>query len=338
VRGQSGEAVTRAQAAQGALSHSPFRSEVLELDNLTALARAYRHAGKVREARAAFEQASARLTALGRDDTQRAGALFTNWGLASWAWGQPLDAERLLRRALTISQDNRAEATVPPLVLVNYARSVMDLGRLDEAADYAERAHSKAEAAGNQLDVIQALFQRGAIYRRQGQLERAAQMLSEVEPMLRRKFPAAHPLFANLASQQALLAKSRGDAGAALVLVNRAVAILEAAGKKGLEGSPAKSLVWRSEIELQLDRKDEAADDARRGLKMLVDATQPGTFSIFLGRAYRALGHALKALDKREEARAAFRSAVEQMESALGPDNAETQEIRWLAEPEIPSR
>src|SRR5713101_6534140 len=165
VRGQSGEAVTRAQAAQGALSHSPLRSEVLELDNLTALARAYRHAGQVREARAAFEQASARLTALGRDDTQRAGALFTNWGLASWGWGQPLDAERLLRRALTISQDNRAEATVPPLVLVNYARSLMDLGRLDEAADYAERAHSKAAAAGNQLDVIQALFQRGASYR-----------------------------------------------------------------------------------------------------------------------------------------------------------------------------
>jgi tetratricopeptide (TPR) repeat protein len=224
------------------------------------------------------------------------------------------------------------------LVLVNYARSLMDLGRLDEAADYAERAHSKAAAAGNQLDVMQSLFQRGAIYRRQGQLERAAQVLSEVEPMLRRKFPAAHPLFANLASQQALLAKSMGDATAALDLVNRAVAILEAAGKKGLEGSPAKSLVWRSEIELQLDRKDEAADDARRGLKMLVDAAQPGTFSIFLGRAYRALGHALNAQDKREEARAAFRSAVEQMESALGPDNAETQEIRWLAEPEIPSR
>jgi serine/threonine-protein kinase len=338
VRGQSGEAVTRAQAAQRALSHSPFRSEVLELDNLTALARAYRHAGQVREARAAFEQASARLTALGRDETQRAGGLYTNWGLAAWAWGQPLDAERLLRRALTISQDNHAEATVPPLVLVNYARSLMDLGRLDEAADYAERAHAKAEAAGNQLDVIQSLLQRAAIYRRQGQLERAAQMLSEVEPTLRRKFPAGHPLFATLASSQALLAKSRGDARAALDLINRSVAISEAAVKQGREGSLPKSLLWRSDIELQLGRKDEAVDDARRGLKMLVDATQPGTFSIFLGRAYLTLGHALKAQGKGEEARATFRSAVGQMQNALGPDNAETREASQLAEPEIPRR
>jgi len=66
-RRQLHDAITRAQGAQRALSQSPFQPQVLELDNLILLANAYRGAGQVREAGAAFEQASARLAALGRD-------------------------------------------------------------------------------------------------------------------------------------------------------------------------------------------------------------------------------------------------------------------------------
>src|SRR5262249_41249247 len=113
-RGQPHDGVTRAQGAWDALSQSPFRPEVLELDCLTILANAYRQAGQVREASAALEQASARLTSLGRDDTQTAATLFSVWGATLWQWGRPLDAERVLRRAIAIGQDNQTAATVFP--------------------------------------------------------------------------------------------------------------------------------------------------------------------------------------------------------------------------------
>ncbi|MEA2264252.1 MAG: hypothetical protein QOJ51_7077, partial [Acidobacteriaceae bacterium] len=52
-----------------------------------------------------------------------------------------------------------------------------------------------------------------------------------------------------------------------------------------------------------------------------------------LGRAYLAVGRALQALSKLEEARGAFRSAAEQLEGTLGVDHPDTILARQLAEP-----
>jgi tetratricopeptide (TPR) repeat protein len=93
--------------------------------------------------------------------------------------------------------------------------------------------------------------------------------------------------------------------------------------------------VSRSEIELQLHQPDKAAEDARRALKISLDVAQPGTLSSKVGRAYLALGRALEAQSQPQEARAAFRSAVEHLQSALGPDHLETRAARKLAEPGI---
>jgi len=51
---------------------------------------------------------------------------------------------------------------------------------------------------------------------------------------------------------------------------------------------------------------------------MLQQASVPGSFSSDLGRAYLALGRALQAQGKGEEARTAFRSAAEHLQNALG--------------------
>jgi len=338
--GDSHTAVSRAQDAQRALSQSPFRSEVLELDNLIILAGAYQDAGLVREASTAFEQVSPRLSALGRDNTQRAGTLFNNWGIALWMWGRPLDAERLLRRAITVGQDGQTEATVSPMVLVNYARTLKELGRLGEAADYAERAYAKAQAAGDQTVVNQSLLVRTAIYRSQGDLERATQMLSEVEPILQSRLPAGHIAFASFALQRSLNAQAGGDMQTALDSANQAVAIAEGSIKEGRIGAGYLEtyLVSRSDIQLKMGHLESAAEDARRALKSLLDVAQSGTFSTGVGRSYLALGGALQAQGKLEESRSAFRSAVEHLQSALGPDHAETRAARQLADLEIPLR
>ncbi len=259
-----------------------------------------------------------------------------SWGSALVLGERPLEAEHVLRRAIAIGQG--AEAGVPAGVLLTYARALRDVGRLDEAADYVERAYAKAQTSSDLL-LRWALFTRTDIYTRQGDLERATQTLSELESMLRRNLLAGGNIsFAWLASRQALIAKARGDPQTALDLANQAVAIMEASIKDGREGGVIELpnlLVRRADIHRQLGHKDEAEGDARRALKMLLEAAQPGMFSISLGRAYVALGRALQAQGKHEEASLAFRSAVEHLQSALGPDSAETRAARQLAEPEI---
>jgi serine/threonine protein kinase len=329
-RSDAKEGVARAQAAERLLKQWPYRSELLELNTVLFLAAAYQDAGRLPEASATFEQAAVRLTALGRDDTQRASALFNNWGITLTVDGRPLDAERVLGRALAISRDNQGEQTVSPMLLVNYARSLQDLQRLQEADDYAGRGYAKGLQTGDNMVIGQALLLRASIYRGLGDLERSAQMLAEVEPRLRRSLPPAHIAFASLASQQALNAQARGDGGAALEFANQAVALAEPLVNAGRAGAYYLRvfLVRRSEIELQLGRRNEATADAIRAVNQLQADAPPGTFSSYLGRAYLALARALDAQGKRDEARAAARSAAEQLQNALGPDHPETRAAR----------
>jgi serine/threonine-protein kinase len=339
-RGDAREGIARAQAAERLLTQWPFRSDTLELDTTIILADAYRDAGRLQETNAAFEQAAVRLAALGRDDTQRAGTLFNNWGVTLSISGRPLDAERVLARALAISRDSQGEGTASPMILVNYARALQDLGRVDQAADYAERGHAKAVQAGDNVAISQALLLRASIYRGMGDLDRSEQMLSEVEPRLRRNLPAGHIAFGTLASQQALNAQARGQMQTALQLANQAVAIGEGAVKAGREGAfyLRTFLMRRAEIELQFDHRDEAAEDAAQALSMLQEDAPPGTSSSYLGNAHLVLGRALQAQGKSEEARAAFRSAAENLQSTVGPDHPDTRSARQLAESETPRR
>jgi len=329
-RGDVREGIARADAARRLLKRSPFQSELLELDTMIILAGAYSYAGQHREAIAAFEQAAGRMTELGRDDTQRAGTLFNNWGLELTVMGRPLEAEKVLRRSIAISQDNRGQETVSPMLLINYSRALRELGRLDEAADYAERGYVKAQQAGDGMATGQVLFLRASIYRAKGDLKRSAKMLSEVEPRLRR-LPAGHIALGALASQQSLNAEARGDTATALELANKAVAIAESSSN--LKGSYylQNFLVGRSDIERELGRTDEAAADAARALTLSRQDTQPGTFSSRLGQAYLTLGRALQAQGKQDEARAAFRSAAQSFESTLGAGSPDAYRARHLA-------
>jgi hypothetical protein len=72
--------------------------------------------------------------------------------------------------------------------------------------------------------------------------------------------------------------------------------------------------------------------DATRAVDLLQQSVQPGAFSSSNGRAYLTLGNALKAQGKHDEARAAFRSAAEHLNSALGPDHPDSRTAQQLAD------
>src|SRR5262249_47985496 len=148
------------------------------------LAESYRTAGRFDDAVGAFRQASKLLTILGREDTETAGTLFNNWGLTLDLAGRPAEAEVLFRRAVDISRADETGRGVSPMLWINYARAINNLGRTDEAMRFAERGYNEALEAGNQLVMNQGLLLRARIYREQGELSRSEAALAEVEPRL----------------------------------------------------------------------------------------------------------------------------------------------------------
>jgi tetratricopeptide (TPR) repeat protein len=297
------------------------------------LAEAYREAGDLPQAINAFEQASVQLTALGRDNTETAGTLFNNWGLALKQMGRPLEAERLFRRAIDVSRADHSEQGVSPVLLNNYASTLEDLARFDEAAGYAERAYARAREAGDEVAINQALLAQARIYRAQHDITRATAALAEVEPRLRKALPPGHYAFAALISDRSLLELERGDTTSAIRLADQAVDTLQATIKSGKAGINVLPLLYqrRAIVELQAGRPDAAAADMTRALDLFQASTSPGIFSYRSGRAYLLLARALKAQGKEEEARAVARTAAEHLQSAVGPDHPDTRSARQLA-------
>ena len=340
-RGDPLTGIARAQTAQHLLEQSPYDSELLQLDTQITLAGAYSEAALHAEADAAFERAAKRLAALGRDDTQMAGTVLNNWGVNLILAGRPLEAEKVLRRCIAISRDRESNQTVQAQPLVNYARALHDLGRFDEAADYAEQGYAKARQAGDDAPVGQSLLLRASIYRNKGDLENAVRMLSELEPRLRRNLPSGHIAFGSLAMQRALNAQALGNRQSALQFADQAVAIADALVKNRGQGRDYLPifLIRRSEIKLQSGQAHAAWADAGRALDLLRRTTPPAVFSSTLGRAWLAAGRALLAEGNRKEAYAAIHSAVLNLQKTVDAAQPDLRAALRLAnDPEFSGR
>ena len=326
--GDSRAAIEHVQTARTLASESGVASELLQLKLTMDTAEAYRNGGRNREADPVFREAYQRLVALGREDTERAGTLLNNWGLALYALGQPREAERMFRRAVQISSADGSGRRVEPILWNNLARPLFDLGRLPEAIALAERAYAGAVREGDEVVINQALFLRGRLRLAKGDLTLAAHLFGEVEPRFRRVLPATHVSFAALTSEQALLSQARGEIDRAIAMADRAVALAEPdpQAREWLE----RCLERRSALELQLRRFEAATSDAERAVRLAVERTDPSSRSSYVGRAYLTLGRALTARGQTGEAKAALASALQHLESTLGEGHPETRSARQL--------
>jgi len=332
--GELQDAVARVQSAQQLLESSPLRSEVMETNLMLTLAAAYTIAGQLREATSTYEEAARRMTELGRDETQSAGTLYSDWGLALTLMGRPLEAVNVLRRAIDIGQDQRGDESVSPVLLINYARALRDAGRFDEASKYAEQAHGLAVRLGLEGTINHALLTRARNYLAQGDADRAEAMLDEVEPRLRQVLPEGHYAFGAVISQRSRVAQLRGDLAGALRLEDESLAITEAAFAAGQSDSSTltQSLIHRAELRLELRQPDLAVNDASQALALLKETSPAGTHTITLGRAYLILARALRGQGDRKGEHAMLESALEHLQDAAGPDHPETVATRALLE------
>jgi tetratricopeptide (TPR) repeat protein len=205
---------------------------------------------------------------------------------------------------------------------------------MDEAASYAERGYVEAKKAGHNVAINQALLLRERIYLDLGQPDRAEAMLNEAEPRLKHDLPAGHYAFASVMVERGAVADAKGDHQTALRLANQAIAMDEAAIKAGGQGKVMLPMLFarRSKFEVALGHTDDAVADARHALELWQAIEKPGVMSTIIGRGYMTLGRALQAQGRTGDARAAFRSAVENLTGTLGVDHPDTQTAVQLSE------
>jgi tetratricopeptide (TPR) repeat protein len=328
-RGQEAVGLERVRKAQAVLNQSRLSSPLLDYRVSMALAELYTGVRRYADAIQSYADASCTLASLGRDDTETAGTLFNSWGAVLALLGRPLEAEPLLRRGIRIQ--GRADGTEEPslaMQLVLFARVLSELRRFPEAADVAMHAYASARRLGEERVVNLAMLTRASIARQVGDVERAARLLAEVEPRLKRSTSAGDVTFATLASEQSQIAQARGDVPAAFDSADRALRIAEASSHVPLA---PRFLVRRSQLALQMHRWDQAVADAARAVPMAEAGAGSGEVSCEIGRAQLALGRALLAQGKRAEAHAALEAALEHLAPTLGAEHQETRLARQLA-------
>ena len=331
--GNSQEALARALAAEKTLRESPVQWNLQELEALMNLAGVLGDAGKFREANEIFGQASALMTSLGYDDTQKAVKLFNDWALILSYNGRQLEAEKLYRRSIQISRSDQTESAVPAALLYNYASVLRELGRTAEAKWYVDLATEKALKLNDQVLLDQTDLLKARLELDSRRFDKAAEILAELQPRMHSKLPPQHYAFAALASDRSNLALATGDISSAMQLADQAIKIDEASIRKigQCAAFMPTLLIRRAFIELQARQADLAISDAEKAMTLLQAEMQPGTHSSNIGRAYLVQALALRATGRSEEARSASKKAVEHLRDTLGSNHPDTRNASTLA-------
>lgn len=330
------QALARLQSAERIANASSLASDYLKANILEDLANEYQGSGNLSKTIVSYQRASILLRKLGYGGTNSEALLLRAWGGALVNAGRPYEAEQIIQQALAIKRGAQSSDVNDPIMLNTYADALRQLGRLHEAARYTELGYAAGQQIGDVRITVQSLGKLEQIYREQHDLKRASAMLEQDEAMMHRLVPSTDYTFKWLLSERAVLAQAKGDLPEALRLANQAVAEADSAIKSDPghgERLLLPGLLWRrSGIELELNKPEDAQADAERALTLLraLDP-EPGAFSIYTGWGYLALGRALQAQGKIDEAHAAFRSAAEQLEHAGGPNHPDARIARQLA-------
>ena len=111
------------------------------------------------------------------------------------------------------------------MTLSAYAQTLIELARLDEAADFADRAYADALRGGNQALIAQTRLRLSRIYRARGDFPRATAILDETETGMHTLLPPGHYAFGSLIAERALIARDSGDLVTARSQIDAAVAL-----------------------------------------------------------------------------------------------------------------
>jgi len=191
---------------------------------LASLAGACSLNGRMVEADRHFEAALSRLTAQGQEHSPSAIAWMNNWAVVSERAGDLPRALDLYDRALTRAAQDAPDLPKPSYLVLNRARSLEYMGRLDDALAGFEEA--LRIALGNSLAPasFNARLGLASVRVEQGRLDDAKAMLADADAGLPAPLPPTNPNALLRTLIGARLALRAGDAAAAIAAFSSVVA------------------------------------------------------------------------------------------------------------------
>jgi len=332
-----GDADAMLSHAQGALQliGEPRPGQLLQAIMMEVwIGEAHGLRGDLARAIAAHERAIERLQAIGRSNTGIVSTLQHNLaGYLSRA-GHQIKAAEALKRHLAL--EGPPGQPRDPSSLTNYGRMLVRIGRYDEAQPLLQQALKAYQANGNARgDAFTRLGLATAACHRDALAHCEAQM-ADVTEALRKVLPPKHSLFASLQVQLGLAALNAQQPARAAQQLQAALEAFDAAADRTPARVQAQALLARAEAQLgHAERARQLANDAVAAARADMQG-QPHTE--WLGSALLAQGAVLAAQGEAAQARAVLAEALNQLQSAMGPDAWATRDARArLAALERPS-
>jgi serine/threonine protein kinase len=302
-----------------------YKAEILEL-----IARAHALAHRSDLAQRAYRDALNVFADAGLQGSRAVTVVHRAWAAMALEVGNPRQAVEHMQTAIDIDKRLAPHVQESASTIATLARALIGLGKLDAAAeqyDLAARLAANRDGAATiaaiaigQADIATA---RGQFAQAQSDLDAAATAL-HTGPL-----PAGHNVGARYLLAKASLSAARGDFTAAAAQSSGAIALYEQLDC--CEGQRAFALALRAEILTKVGRLDEAAADATRAVEVAKIAQANEAFSLYTGRALRALALVRRAQGRERDASAAYEQAAEHLANTLGMAHPDTVQAREAA-------
>jgi eukaryotic-like serine/threonine-protein kinase len=295
----------------------------------TTVAEGYAHMGELALSIKEYETAMRELEGMGREHTAEASVTMSNLAVKYSSAGQFVQAAASYHRALDIATEVEGKADVNPITEANYATSLFDNGRNQEALSHFERAYA---AASRRLDqklwaaYIQVMGAPSLC--EASDLSRCAQWIAEARDSLNTMLPAGHGTFGVLEVDAARLEMARGSPGEARVHLQRALTTFSA--NTDPRPSVVVALTLLARCEQQLGDDAAARHAADQALSVAQRLRTGFTHTAWIGSAMLAQAIVLDAQRDTAAARAVLLQAQAHLDAAAGPTAAATREAHAL--------
>ena len=315
-------ALEYALKAQALVKASPVPKPDTEAEILADIAAASYMGGHNDEAERYYSQAMEKLTALGRAESPNVLFLRNNWGIASFATGDPLRALEQYDEALRIAVDRSVGGEPPPYLLHNRASALAALARYPDAVQAYDVAVESATRAGNAGVRAGAFANRGITYLQMGDVARAEEDLAAVAPEIGQSVPADSVPATLIMQLQARVDAEHGRHPEAIAGLTKIVEFFDGRGMK--TAAVVRVLHARSDVYLREGDLDAAMADATRALEV-ARALQGGkTHSSLTGQSLLLMARTQEARGDHATARERASEAVAHLVETLGEEHPDT--------------
>jgi eukaryotic-like serine/threonine-protein kinase len=294
----------------------------------TTVAEGYGRLGELALSIKEYETAMRELEGMGREHTAEASVTMSNLAVKYSSAGQFVHAAASYQRALEIATEVEGQANVNPLTEANYATSLFDNGRNQEALPHFERAYAASRRLDQKLWAAYIQVMGAPSLCEAADLSRCAQWIAEARDSLNTMLPAGHGTFGVIEVDVARLEMARGSPSEARVHLQHALTTFSANSDPRPSVVIALTLLARCEQQLG----DDAA--ARRAADQAVSVAQRlrtgFAHTAWIGSAMLAQAIVLDAQRDTAAARAALLQAQTHLDEAAGPTATATREAHAL--------